>query len=180
MSTDLLQRKLAKVFASFDVDQDGVIDELDITAMAQIWCDVYEVAPNSAEWRQIHGRAHAMWREMRGSTGADGIKRVTLSEWVEWGTKPDFPDFVENAAIPFSLAVFDVADKDRDGKITMPEMMAAQSKSGMSPEETQSAFDTLDTDRDGYVTGEQYAQAAREFYLSDDPNAPGNLIAGDL
>lgn len=180
MTTDLQQQKLAKVFASFDFDQDGVIEELDITAMAQIWCEVYEVSTNSAEWRQIHGHGNAMWHEMRGSTGAHGLKRVTLDEWVAWGTKPDFLNFVETAAVPFSMAVFDVADKDRDGKLTMPEMMAAQSKSGMSPEETQLAFDALDTDGDGYVTGEQYAQAAREFYLSDNPNAPGNLIAGDL
>jgi len=180
MATELQRRKLEKVFASFDVDQDGVIDELDITAMAQIWCDTYEVPPRSEGWRKIHGRAHAMWRRIRGSTEADGTKRVTRQAWVAWIDEPGFEDFVETAAIPFSMAVFEVADSDRDGRINAREMLAAQSKSGMSEEETDRVFERLDTDRDGYVTGPEYAQAAREFYLSADPEAPGNVIAGDL
>jgi len=180
MSTELRRRKLEKVFGSFDVDQDGIIDGLDITAMAQIWCDTYEAAPMSEEWRKIHSAAARMWRDIRGETDLDGVKRVTRKGFVAWMAEPDFAEFVERAAIPFSLAVFDVADKDRDGRITMPEMMAAQSKSGMSEAETKAAFDLLDTDGDGYVSDAQYAQAARDFYLSDDPEAPGNKIAGDL
>jgi Ca2+-binding EF-hand superfamily protein len=180
MTTDLLRRKLEKVFGSFDVDADGVIDELDITAMAQIWCDTYEVAPRTADWRRIHGAAHKMWRDIRGSVDADGVKTVTLEEWVVWGDKPEFPEFVERSAIPFSMAVFGAADGDRDGRITVEEMMAAQLKSGMTAEETRGAFDLLDTDHDGFVTAAEYVQAAREFYLSDDPDAPGNSIAGDL
>jgi Ca2+-binding EF-hand superfamily protein len=180
MATELQRRKLEKVFASFDVDEDGVIEETDFTAMAQIWCETYDVAPRSEGWRTIHGHAQKLWRDMRGSIDADGAKRVTREEWVSWIDKPDFPEFVETAAIPFSMAVFHVADSDRDGRITMEEMMAAQNKAGMSEEETRVVFAKLDTDNDGYVTAEEYIQAAREFYLSDDPDAPGNLIAGSL
>jgi hypothetical protein len=108
------------------------------------------------------------------------MKRVTREDWVHWGDEPEFPEFVEKSAIPFSMAVFGVADSDRDGRITVEEMMAAQIKSGMRPQETRAVFDRLDTDADGYVTDKEYVQAAREFYLSDDPNAPGNAIAGDL
>jgi Ca2+-binding EF-hand superfamily protein len=180
MATAFQRRKLGKVFDSFDPDQDGVIDELDLTAMAQIWCDTYEVAPNTPAWRKIHGQAHKLWRGIQTSMDSGGVTRVTKTEWVARMEKPDFPEFVEKEAIPFSMAVFDAADKDRDGRITAEEMMAAQSKSGMSEQETRGVFKLLDTDNDGYVTADEYVQAAREFYLSDDPNAPGNLIAGDL
>jgi Ca2+-binding EF-hand superfamily protein len=180
MVAELRQRKLQKVFASFDIDQDGVIDEMDITAMAQIWCDTYDVAPRSDGWRKIHGHAHRLWHDIRGSTDSYGSKKVTREEWVAWGDEAEFVDFVESAAIPFSMAVFDVADNDWDGRITVEEMMAAQMKSGMSAEETRDVFGRLDTDQDGYVTRHEYIQAAREFYLSDDPNASGNLIAGAL
>ncbi|MBQ1056843.1 EF-hand domain-containing protein [Micromonospora sp. C32] len=180
MTTELQRRKLEKVFASYDADGDGVIDGLDITAMAQIWCDTYGVAPYSPGWRRIHGAAARMWRGMRGSDGPDGEKRVTVAEWVAWADKPEFPEFVTNAAAPFSLAVFDVADADRDGRINHAEMFAAQSKSGMRSDDTQRIFDRLDTDRDGYLTSEEYGRAAHEFYLSTDPDAPGNVIAGEL
>ena len=179
-TTDLRRRKLEKVFTSFDVDQDGVIDQLDIIALAQIWCETYEVAPRSEGWQRIHSAGLKMWRDMRGRTDAEGVKRVTREEWVAWMAEPGFAEFVENSAVPFSLAVFGVADEDRDGRITMPQMMAAQSRSGMSEAETKAAFDLLDTDSDGYVTDAESAQAARDFYLSDDPDAPGNKIAGDF
>jgi hypothetical protein len=180
MTTELRRRKLEKAYGSIDVDQDGVIDELDVTSLAQIWCETYDLSPRSEGWRAIHGQAHKMWRDMPGHMGADGIKRVTVEEWVTWGDAPGFAEFVEVSAIPFSMAVFAAADKDKDGRINAEEMMAAQLRGGMSKEETNKAFGTLDTDGDGYVTTYEYIEAAREFYLSDDPNARGNHIAGEL
>ncbi|GAA4084684.1 MULTISPECIES: EF-hand domain-containing protein [Actinomadura] len=180
MSADLRRRKLEKVFASFDTDRDGVIDELDITAMAQIWCDTYGVAPSSAHWRSIHGRAHGLWRGIRENTDGGDADRVSRDEWVAAMDSPGFAAFVERSAIPFSMAVFAAADGDGDGRITVEEMMAAQSKSGMSAEETRTVFALLDTDGDGRVSYDEYVEAARQFYLSDDPEAPGNLIAGDF
>jgi Ca2+-binding EF-hand superfamily protein len=59
-------------------------------------------------------------------------------------------------------------------------MMAAQRRSGLSEEEVRRSFDVLDFDGDGYVSAEDFVEAHRDFYFSDDPNAPGNLMAGDL
>ncbi|WP_033443279.1 EF-hand domain-containing protein [Saccharothrix sp. NRRL B-16314] len=180
MTTELRRLKLEKAYYSIDVDRDGVIDELDVTALAQIWCDTYDLEPRSEDWRRIHFHAHKLFRGMPGKTDGEGVKRVTVEDWVAWGDDPAFPAFVEDAAIPFSIAVFTAADKDRDGRITAPEMMAAQIRGGMSEEETTQAFGMLDTDGDGYVTTQEYVEAARAFYLSDDPDEPGNSIAGDL
>jgi Ca2+-binding EF-hand superfamily protein len=178
--SDLRRRKLEKSYGSIDVDQDGVIDELDVTALSQIWCDTYDLAPRSPAWRKIHGQGQQMFRGMAGSVDADGIRRVTLDDWLNWATKPEFVEFVERDAIPYSMAVFSAADKDEDGKINAAEMMAAQIRGGMSEKETADAFGVLDTDGDGYVTYDEYVAAARDFYLSEDPEARGNYIAGDL
>ncbi|WP_280406081.1 EF-hand domain-containing protein [Nocardia brasiliensis] len=180
MTSALRMTKLRKLFSAYDVDQDGVMDELDVTALAQMWCDTYDLPPRSADWSSIHRQAHRMFRDMPGSLDADGDKKVTIDEWVAWGDHPEFQKFVENSAIPFSMAVFAAADKDRDGRINAQEMMAAQIKGGMSEEETNKAFALLDADGDGYVTTDEYIQASREFYLSDDPAARGNHIAGEL
>lgn len=181
MATELRRRKLEKVYRSMDADEDGVIDELDVTALAQIWCDTYDLAPRSESWRRIHFHARKMFRDIiPGRLGAEGIKWVTVEDWITWGDDPAFPAYVEASAVPFSMAVFAAADKDADGRITVAEMMAAQLRSGMSEAETRQAFDLLDTDRDGYVTTAEYSRAARAFYLSDDHDEPGNTIAGEL
>ncbi|PXX70592.1 EF hand domain-containing protein [Nocardia tenerifensis] len=180
MPSALRTKKLQRLFGAYDTDQDGVMNELDVTSLAQMWCDTYDLTPRSEDWNNIHRTAHRMFREMPGTVDTAGEKRVAMDEWVAWGDHPDFPRFVETAAIPFSMAVFAAADKDGDGRISAPEMMAAQIKGGMSEEETNKAFALLDTNGDGYVTSDEYIDALREFYSSDDPAARGNHIAGEL
>lgn len=180
MTSELRRRKLEKSFGSIDVDRDDVIHEVDVTALAQIWCETYDLTPRSPDWTAIHIAGQKLFREMPGTTDAHGVKRITVQDWITWGDDPAFPGFVEATAIPFSMAVFAAADKDNDGRINAAEMMAAQTRGGMSEDETNKAFGILDTDGDGYVTTDEYIQAARDFYLSDDPNAPGNFIAGEL
>jgi Ca2+-binding EF-hand superfamily protein len=177
MATELQRRKYELIFDRFDADHDGVLGETDISAFAQLWCDAFNAAPRSEEWAKINKLASKMWREIGGSTDADGDKMVSKEEWY---AAMENPDFVDKVAVPFSLAAFDLADRDGDGKISLEEMIAAQSKGGMSEEETREVFHKLDTDNDGYVERDEFAQAVRDFYLSDDPNAPGNLLAGNL
>jgi len=177
---DLQVRKLEKVFASFDTDADGVIDLLDFTGMAQTYCDAYGIAPRTERWRKIHGCALVMWRAVEQRTGTLNPAKLTKQDWVSWMDSNEYADFVMRAAIPFSMAAFSIADADNDGRCDVDEMMAAQRRSGMSEEEVRRSFDLLDSDGDGYVTAENFAQALDEFYFSDDPDAPGNSIAGDL
>jgi hypothetical protein len=41
-------------------------------------------------------------------------------------------------------------------------------------------FDRLDRDNTGGLTEEDLVQAVQEFYLSNDPDAPGNVLYGEL
>jgi hypothetical protein len=179
-ATDFQVRKLQKYFASFDVDGDGVIDMLDYTGMAQLYCEAYDVTPRSPTWRAMHEWALIVWRAIERRTGSLHPTKLTRDEWVSWMGSSEYADFVIHAAIPFSLMAFAIADADGDGRCNVAEMMAAQRRSGMNEAEIHRSFDVLDTDGDGFVTAEEFAQALDEFYFSDDPDAPGNLLAGDL
>jgi Ca2+-binding EF-hand superfamily protein len=177
MVTELQRQKYERAFDRFDADDDGVIDETDITAMVQLWCDTFDVPPRSEGWKKINSLANKLWRDLQGTVDADGNKSVTKEEW---HAAMGDPGYVESVAIPFACSVFDLADKDKSGKLTVDEMIAAQSKAGISEEETRQMFDKLDTDDDGYVTRDEYEEAIREFYLSDDPDAAGNLMVGNI
>lgn len=178
--TDLQLRKLEKVFASFDTDGDGVVDVLDFTGMAQIYCDAYAIPSRSERWRTMHRAAHVMWRAVERRSGSLDPAKLTLREWISWMGSHEYADYVTLAAIPFSMTAFSIADADGDGRCDVDEMMAAQRRSGMSEVEVRRSFGLLDADGDGYVTAAQFEQALDEYYFSDDPAAPGNSIAGDL
>jgi Ca2+-binding EF-hand superfamily protein len=179
-ASDLQVRKLHRWFASFDTDGDGVIDVLDFTGMAQVYCEAYEVPPRSATWRRMHHHALIVWRALEQRTGAAQPAKLTREEWVAWLGTSEYTDFILRAAIPFSQMAFSIADGDGDGRCDVYELMAAQRRSGMSEEEIHRAFDRLDQDGDGYVTENDFEQAHREFYFSDDPSAPGNYLAGEI
>jgi hypothetical protein len=179
-ASDLQVRKLHRWFASFDTDGDGVIDVLDFTGMAQVYCEAYEVPPRSDTWRRMHQHALIVWRALEQRTGAAHPAKLTRDEWVAWLGTSEYTDFILRAAIPFSQMAFSIADGDADGRCNVYELMAAQRRSGMSEDEIHRAFGRLDQDGDGYVTEDDFEQAHREFYFSDDPAAPGNYLAGEI
>ncbi|GAA3030383.1 EF-hand domain-containing protein [Actinokineospora globicatena] len=177
MATQLQQRKYEKAFERFDVDRDGVLQRNDITAMAKIWRETFAVAEATEEAIRIDRLAEQLWQDITSATDADADGTVSKTEWNQ---AMERPEFVDKVALPFALAVFDLADKDGSGRLSVQEMIAAQSRSGISEQETRRMFDALDADHDGEVHRDEYASAIREFYLSDDPNAVGNLMVGDL
>ncbi len=173
-------RKLNRWFASFDTDGDDVIDVLDFTGMAQLYCDAYGVPTRSDTWRRMHEAAHVLWRAIERRTGTLNPAKLTRQEMISWLGTAEYADFIERAAIPFSTTAFAIADADGDGRCNVYEMMAAQRRSGMSEEEVHRSFDLLDLDGDGYVTEDDFVEGHRDFYLGDDPTGPGNYMAGDL
>jgi len=179
-ASDFQVRKLHRWFASFDTDRDGVIDVLDFTGMAQVYCEAYDVPPRSDAWRRMHHHALIVWRALEQRTGAAQPAKLTRGEWVAWLGTSEYTDFILRAAIPFSQMAFSLADGDGDGRCNVYELMAAQRRSGMNEDEIHRAFDRLDQDGDGYVTEDDFEQAHREFYFSDDPSAPGNYLAGEI
>ncbi|MGH6657236.1 MAG: hypothetical protein ACRDVE_18790, partial [Actinocrinis sp.] len=51
---------------------------------------------------------------------------------------------------------------------------------GVCADDAERAFKAVDRNGDGILSVDEVQKAIREFYLSDDPRAPGNLIFGPL
>ncbi|MER5261484.1 EF-hand domain-containing protein [Actinosynnema sp. NPDC002837] len=177
MTSDLMQRKHDKAFERLDADQDGRIDQSDITALADKWRKALGATPGSPEAARLTKLANDMWTGIQQHTDKDFDSAISKDEW---NAASEDPGFVDNVAVPFALAAFDAADADNDGQISKEEMAKAQKQAGMSESESRAAFDKLDTDHDGYVSRKEFAAAVKEFYLSDDPSASGTELAGSL
>jgi Ca2+-binding EF-hand superfamily protein len=177
MTSDLQRRKYEKAFERFDVNSDGVLEQNDIDSMVTAWCATFDVPADSEEGKRIRKLGDQLWRDILAATDTDRGGSVSKDEW---NTAMERPDFIQRVALPFALAVFDLADKDGSGRLSVHEMIAAQTRSGISEEETRKMFTALDSDHDGEVDRDEYARAIEQFYLSDDPNAVGNLMAGNV
>lgn len=177
MTSDLQRQKYTKAFERFDVDGDGQIEQTDIDALVQGWAHDLGVPPKTPVWRILVRLSNRMWQDIRGHFDRNGNKRVNLEEWL---AAHEDPDFIKNIALPFGVAAFDLADADRDGKVSLNEWTTAQTVSGLSQAEALASFQQLDGDADGYVTKEEYIKATEEFYRSTDRAAVGNELAGRI
>jgi hypothetical protein len=77
-------------------------------------------------------------------------------------------------------AVMKAADTNVDGVLSQAEYVAMYGVLGVAPEQSAPAFARLDIDGDGVVSHEEYRTAIVDFYLSTDPDAPGNYLLGPV
>jgi Ca2+-binding EF-hand superfamily protein len=161
----LHRQKYRKLFERLDADNSGTIEETDIDALVQFWCNIFKVQPGSTKWQWINDSAHKMWRYLLEYIDADGNQQVNHDEWE---AAVEQPNFIDNVGIPHAILHFDIWDTDTDGRLSQDEFIAGQRNnySGLSDTESHEMFQRLDADVDGYIMQEEYTKAIEEFYKS--------------
>jgi Ca2+-binding EF-hand superfamily protein len=165
MSTALREQEYELLFDAFDSDGDGQIGQLDIDVLVQRWCVALEVAPGTPAWNQITRKANRLWQDLLGHVDSAGDKQVSKPEWVE---SHDQPGFIENAAIPWAVGVFDVGDPNGEGRVSLQAWVPCQTVTGWPQEESVEMFRQLDDDGDGYIQRDTFAEYIEQFYRSAD------------
>lgn len=115
---------------------------------------------------------------MQAVADKDKDERVSLDEFLASydATLSDKAAFERNI-VGYSTTIFQLCDRDGDGKISGPEFVGLGGCYGLTHEAVLEAFRHLDQDGTGLLTTEELVKRYREF-LSDDPDAPGNWLMG--
>ena len=161
MSSALRKQEYELLFDAFDTDRDGQIGQLDIDVLVQRWCVALQVPPGTPAWRRITRTANRLWQDLLGHIDSTGDKQVSRQEWVD---SHDQPGFIENAAIPWAVGVFDVGDPNGEGRVSLQAWMTCQTVTGWDQAERLEMFQQLDDERDGYVQRERFAGYIEQFY----------------
>jgi Ca2+-binding EF-hand superfamily protein len=69
-------------------------------------------------------------------------------------------------------------DTDKDGTLSLEEYKAMYKIHGIDDSPGAEIFDKLDFDGDGKIRTNDIMNLIADFYLSDNPQAPGNLFFG--
>jgi len=161
MTTALQKQEYEQLFDAFDTDGDGLIGQLDIDVLVQRWCVALGVPPGTPAWNEITSTANRLWQDLLGHVDSAGDKQVSKQEWVD---SHDQPGFIENAAIPWAVGVFDVGDPNREGRVSLQAWMTCQTVSGWGQAESLEMFQQLDDDGDGYVQRDKFVDYIEQFY----------------
>jgi Ca2+-binding EF-hand superfamily protein len=162
-----------------DTTGDGLIREEDYLAAADRVISVLEMDPASADAQALKAGQQRLWSTIEQADG-DGDHAVNEQEWVDlhYNLAMDTERF-EAIVVERGHVIMRIFDRDNDGRISQDDWQLFFRTIGMSEENFGNAFQKLDRDSTGYLTIDEIAAAGREFFGSDDPDAPGNWLYGD-
>jgi len=180
MLTELQKRKLTVLFHHHDMDNDGYLARDDYEEYARRLCEALDLAPGSPEYDAVHTQTLAAWdTDVLKAFDKDGDNRVSLEEHLaSYDVSINDPVLHNQLQTEYANSLLKLWDRDGDGRLSGAEYAALLGCYGVPEEAAREAFGHLDRDGDGYLSTEECLEAIEEFYLSDDPDAPGNWMVG--
>lgn len=183
MEKDLVvDLKLAVAFDQIDASGNHFITRDDLLAIGFQLCSAFRVDISTAKSTDLFDAMIRFWAEL--SRVADSPGHVTLDRdefaAVMRELLLDTPTGFDEFFAPIARAVFALADFDDDGMLAREEFTAVHVILGTPVEDIAPAFAALDLDTDGRLSTDELLSAAKDFYASSDPEAPGNVLFGQL
>ena len=178
MLTNLQKRKLTRFFNVWDADGDGVITTKDPEQVAQNLAKLQGLVPGSSEREGLYSGLLSYQNDFLKAVDVDESGRITLEEWLAYHEQmlQDEKRF-EGTALMAIEVMFALMDQNGDGKISLEEYGKCM-KALRIKDLTEKALQKLDLNRNGILSKEEVLQLTREFFYSDDPDAPGNWALG--
>lgn len=176
MLTDLQKQKFTRLFHVIDSDHNGLVEWADYERIAQNIAGARGYSPGSSEYEGLMGQYRFGWEQSRPFAEGSGL---TLDRWIEYHDAIlRMPGIYDALVRPSAGMIFDAFDLDGDQKVSLPEWREFFRAYSIDPDEADRCFDKYDLNGDGYVTRSELIDLVGQFYLSSDPDAPGNYLFG--
>lgn len=181
MLSELQTKKLTKLFGVHDANHDGVLQESDYENMARGVAATRGWANDSSEYAALRTRMLRFWNGLAAHADASGDQRVTLKEWLAYMDElMATPGEFQTVIAPVASMIWQTLDRDGDGAVTAGDMATAYTIMGQDATLAAQNFARLDGDGDGRISLDEFLTMIDQFFRSDDPKHPGNLLFGQL
>jgi Ca2+-binding EF-hand superfamily protein len=180
MASELQQRKWPNLFRAFDANGDGALSEDDVEAFADRIARMRGLEAGSSEERELKGGFQGFWKTIEpADTNNDG--RVEPEEWIGfWSRLAASRETYHQVVTPISETIFGLLDQDGDGQITYEEFQRLYGAIGVGEEHAREMFGRLGRSPDDTITPEEATELTDQYFVGDDPDAPGNWFFGPI
>jgi Ca2+-binding EF-hand superfamily protein len=180
MVSELRRKKLTKVFNTLDHDGSGVITKQDLELSAQSTAQARGYEAGSAEYQSIYDKSVTkQWNDLTKMDG-DGDGKVTLDEFIAYYDKPADDPTLSELITSGGEVLFDVGDSDGDGEISFENFKTMNLLWQSDEAQAEETFRKLDLNGNGSISKQEFLAHVKDFFFSDDPESPGNLILGPV
>lgn len=178
MLRPLQRRKLSRMFHLFDQDGDGVLRPEDYDRISDGILGVLSLDPASRDGAELAQSYRDEWVELVDEAAREG-RDVTLEGWLAYRrAQLMMPDGFDVNVAPYIALIAERIDRDRDGIVTGDDLRHYLGLYGMPDAEREIAVARLDPTGRGRFTPADIEDRAREYYFSNNPEAPGSWFLG--
>ncbi|MFD9049688.1 EF-hand domain-containing protein [Streptomyces zaomyceticus] len=177
MASEFQRDKLVNMFRAFDADDNGYLDEHDFQALAERWKGLPRVSPGSELAVRVDTVVLGWWDHLAANVDTNKDGKVDLDEIL---AMVDLLPTMREVVAATAETVFDAVDENGDGRISPVEHRRLVDTWHGETVDIADVFDHLDQDRDGYLSRAEFTELWIQFWTSDDPADPGNLLCGPV
>lgn len=182
--TQLQSQKIRHFFKVLDNNGNRILQPDDFKDVARKICQAVDLDPASSEYELTMVQSYRMFIQIMTDLGKEEDLEITMDE---------FEQFFENNLVSISVDnpapiqgyitrsvnyIFNLFDRNKDGFISIDEYVKMFEIYGIDTSYSITSFQKLDLNSDEVITKEELVKAFAEYFLSTDPNSPGNWIFG--
>ncbi|NWD68521.1 EF-hand domain-containing protein [Pseudomonas gingeri] len=182
MST-FLERKLARRFRTYDLDNDGFIQREDFDLGITRLAAAFNHSQQSPALKRLRALSLNLWTHLEELADSDGDGRISEAEYRRAFAAGllESPETFQQSYRPYLDALMEVIDTDQDGQISRDEYVRwTGALMNLAEPDAREAFARLDTDCDGLIGRTQLLDAIQAYYFDDRPRSTGTWLLGPL
>lgn len=177
MLATLHERKWVTLFGVHDTTNSGTLEKQDFEQLVRELAKLRGWQLDSSEYKNLYNKYLAYWDELQNHADKNQDEKLTLEEWLEYHRTILDTERKYEVIEAFSNEIFQVFNPE--GKETSAEQWEEFFRIFDIPLiYARYVFSYLDINGNGTLSKEEVLKLLSDFYLSDDPNAPGNLFFG--
>ncbi|XP_034834414.1 sarcoplasmic calcium-binding proteins II, V, VI, and VII-like [Maniola hyperantus] len=179
MVSDFRKKKLLHVFNSFfDRNASGSIDKSDFDLATENISKMRGWSAGDAKYKEVQSTLLKIWEGLQSRADVDKDGQISEDEWIAM-----WEEYAKNPASPFEWQtlyckfIFQLEDASGDGSIDGEEFSSVYASFGLSKDDALAAFRNMSKGK-ANVSWSEFQELWKEYFTTEDPNAPGNFIFG--